>query len=110
MDVATGSVVRADSYPPGMARRAPHPEVARVQVRFAVDEAYVESAHRLADGDEVAVFPPVSGGVGRPIRRRHRSMFRLVDGPIDLATLDRTPKRSYRWLSEVARTRRLVSA
>ena len=39
-----------------------HPEVARVRVRFAVDEAYVEPGHRLADGDEVAVFPPVSGG------------------------------------------------
>jgi molybdopterin converting factor subunit 1 len=41
---------------------AEHPEVARVQVRFAVDEAYVEPNHRLGDGDEVAVFPPVSGG------------------------------------------------
>jgi molybdopterin converting factor subunit 1 len=41
---------------------AEHPEVARVQVRFAVDETYVEPSHRLADGDEVAVFPPVSGG------------------------------------------------
>ena len=41
---------------------AEHPEVAAVQVRFAVDEAYVEPAQRLADGDEVAVFPPVSGG------------------------------------------------
>jgi molybdopterin converting factor subunit 1 len=41
---------------------AEHPDVARVQVRFAVDEAYVEPGHRLADGDEVAVFPPVSGG------------------------------------------------
>ena len=48
---------------------AEHPEVARVQVRFAVDEAYVEPAHRLADGDEVAVFPPVSGGGVSPARR-----------------------------------------
>lgn len=39
-----------------------HPEVAKIRVRFAVDEAYVEPGHRLADGDEVAVFPPVSGG------------------------------------------------
>jgi molybdopterin converting factor subunit 1 len=43
---------------------AEHPEVARVRVRFAVDEAYVEPSYRLADGDEVAVFPPVSGGSG----------------------------------------------
>ena len=39
-----------------------HPELAKVQVRFAVDEAYVPPGHRLEDGDEVAVFPPVSGG------------------------------------------------
>ena len=41
-----------------------HPEVSQVRVRFAVDEAYVEPGHRLTDGDEVAVFPPVSGGSG----------------------------------------------
>ena len=39
-----------------------HPDVATVGVRFAVDEAYVEASHRLEDGDEIAVFPPVSGG------------------------------------------------
>lgn len=39
-----------------------HPEVAKVRVRFAVAEAYVEPGHRVKDGDEVAVFPPVSGG------------------------------------------------
>jgi molybdopterin converting factor subunit 1 len=39
-----------------------HPDVAGVRVRFAVEETYVEPTHRLADGDEVAVFPPVSGG------------------------------------------------
>jgi len=43
---------------------AEHPQVSQVRVRFAVDEAYVEPGHRLADGDEVAVFPPVSGGSG----------------------------------------------
>jgi molybdopterin converting factor small subunit len=39
-----------------------HPEVAKVRVRFAVKDAYVEPGYRVADGDEVAVFPPVSGG------------------------------------------------
>jgi beta-glucosidase len=34
-----------------------------------------------------------------------RTRFGLVS--LDLETLERTPKRSYRWLSEVARTRRL---
>ena len=39
-----------------------NPKVAAVKVRFAVNEAYVPASHRLADGDEVAFFPPVSGG------------------------------------------------
>jgi len=29
---------------------------------FAVNREYVEREHRLADGDEVALIPPVSGG------------------------------------------------
>lgn len=31
-------------------------------VRFAVNREYVDRDHVLADGDEVAVIPPVSGG------------------------------------------------
>ncbi len=39
-----------------------HPQLGTVQVRIAVNEHYVEPSHRLAEGDEVAFFPPVSGG------------------------------------------------
>lgn len=38
------------------------PELGRVQVRIAVNERYVDGSHELGDGDEVAFFPPVSGG------------------------------------------------
>jgi molybdopterin converting factor subunit 1 len=41
---------------------AERPELGATRVRFAVKEAYVEPSYRLAEGDEVAVFPPVSGG------------------------------------------------
>jgi len=41
---------------------AERPELARMPVRFAVNAAYVPASHRLDDGDELAVFPPVSGG------------------------------------------------
>ena len=38
------------------------PRIGRVRVRFAVNERYVDPSHELTEGDEVAFFPPVSGG------------------------------------------------
>ena len=31
-------------------------------IRVAVNREYVDAAHALADGDEVAIIPPVAGG------------------------------------------------
>ncbi len=45
---------------------ADRPELGEVPVRFAVNETYVDGAHRLAENDEVAFFPPVSGGGAEP--------------------------------------------
>ena len=60
---------RTETLPPGTtvaalwrALVAERPELARFRVRFAVNEEYVKPSHRLAEDDEVAVFPPVSGG------------------------------------------------
>ncbi len=41
---------------------ADRPALGAVPVRFAVNQRYVEASHRLEEGDELAVFPPVSGG------------------------------------------------
>jgi len=41
---------------------AERPDLGNLPVRFAVNATYVGASHRLADGDELAVFPPVSGG------------------------------------------------
>ena len=43
---------------------------------FAVNRAYVERSQALAEGDEVALIPPVSGGA-----------FRLTEDPIHLAAV-----------------------
>lgn len=34
----------------------------RARLRYAVNQAIVEPDHAVNDGDEVAVFPPVTGG------------------------------------------------
>ena len=47
------------------ALRRRHPGLSEVgaSLRFAVNQEYVDRQHGLADGDEVAVIPPVSGGM-----------------------------------------------
>ena len=48
-----------------------YPPLADVRraLRVAVNQEYVDSEHRLADNDEVALIPPVSGGLD--VRDRH---------------------------------------
>ena len=38
-------------------------EIGAGSLRVAVNREYVDNAHVLADGDEVAVIPPVAGGI-----------------------------------------------
>jgi MoaE-MoaD fusion protein len=69
LELAEGARV-ADVWDPlGLGERPPG-------LLYAVNRAYSEPSRRLADGDEVALIPPVSGGA-----------FRLTDHPIDLAAV-----------------------
>lgn len=45
-----------------LCREHPALEPLGASMSFAVNREYVDRAHRLADGDELALIPPVSGG------------------------------------------------
>ena len=52
-------------------------------VLTSVNEEYVDRAATVADGDEIALFPPVSGGAAKELRERPREIYRLTREPID---------------------------
>ncbi len=84
MELADGATVAS-------ARRAiaeAHPEIAPLlpQVRSAVNRAMVPDSHPLADGDELALIPPVAGGAGRRIALSAEELslaevVAMVEGP-----------------------------
>jgi molybdopterin synthase catalytic subunit len=60
---------------------AQYPQLAEYRpfTLFAVGHDYVEPDHRLAPDDELCLFPPVSGGSGRPV---NTDVFAVVDRPL----------------------------
>jgi len=60
LQLADGATV-ADAWT-GLVARFPALAPGRASVRFARNGAYADEATALADGDEVAMIPPVSGG------------------------------------------------
>lgn len=70
-------------------------------IAVAVNQEYVQTSHPLADGDEVALLPPVSGGSGRktaapetgiPMLMVPRQKVRLTEDPIDAGAVGHTLK------------------
>ena len=60
VDVVGGATVR--DLLDQLCREYPPLADVRQALRVAVNQEYVETDHRLADDDEVALIPPVSGG------------------------------------------------
>ena len=62
---------------------AKHPDLRRQapSLRLAVNHEYVEGGRRLAEGDEVALIPPVSGGL---------DLFEVTESPLSLDAMTQT--------------------
>ncbi len=72
-----------------LAIRVPAIADGRPYVRFALNGAYAEAAAGLADGDEVACVPPVSGGAGETSRAAEGGppiVLELRPAPLDPGT------------------------
>jgi molybdopterin synthase catalytic subunit len=74
-----GSATMADAWS-ALVTRYPGLEPHRPYVRGARNGAYATWTDAVADGDELAFLPPVSGGASSG----------LVEGPIDVAALERS--------------------
>ena len=59
IEIAEGTTV--DTAAEGLRRRAAG-ALDGVPLAFAVNQVYVNGSHALADGDELALIPPVQGG------------------------------------------------
>jgi molybdopterin synthase catalytic subunit len=79
LELRDGATV-ADAWS-GLVALHPALEPGRASVRFARNGTYADEATPLADGDEVAMIPPVSGGAGE------RRILEIRDGPFDAAIL-----------------------
>jgi molybdopterin converting factor subunit 1 len=58
---------------------------------FAVNQEYARGELQVSDGDEVAVFPPVSGGASQPTpaSTSTEDFFELTTKPIDVGSVAR---------------------
>ena len=80
LELPDGATV-ADAWT-GLVALHPRLEPGRASVRFARNGAYADATTPLADGDEVAMIPPVSGGAAGT-----RRILEIREGPFDASIL-----------------------
>jgi MoaE-MoaD fusion protein len=56
---------------------------------FAVNQEYAEADRQIQEGDELAVFPPVSGGAQNSVSDHFKDFFELTTDPIDVGAVAR---------------------
>lgn len=61
-DVPAATLIGTEQLWAELLKRFPALEVHRRTVRLARNSEYVEAEAQFADGDEIALIPPVSGG------------------------------------------------
>ncbi|MCC6997675.1 MAG: molybdopterin converting factor subunit 1 [Deltaproteobacteria bacterium] len=84
LDLAAGAPVRA--VMDALCARHPGLAAMRAHLRVAVNQDFVADDHVVADGDEVALIPPVAGGAGALVRVQDAALsldevVRAVGGP-----------------------------
>src|SRR5438445_5344179 len=68
-----------------------YPDLSRFgkSLLVAVNQEYADSNRELRDGDELAIFPPVSGGDASENKQPRRGFFELTTDPIDVGAVAR---------------------
>ena len=68
-----------------------YPDLSRFgkSLLVAVNHEYADSNRQLRDGDELAIFPPVSGGDASENKQPRRGFFELTTDPIDVGAVAR---------------------
>jgi molybdopterin converting factor subunit 1 len=66
-----------------------HPKIEQLErsLLFAINEEYASREQPLADGDRLAVLPPVSGGAPSPDEPPAKDIFEITREPIDISGL-----------------------
>jgi len=67
-----------------LAETYPNAHLPEKRFTVAVNRSYAPPERVLADGDEVALIPPVSGGSGSPESSVTGKLFEIVDRPISI--------------------------